>query len=293
MTSTSVSPFARPNAPTAQRAGPARPGLPALFRVIKHVLAPMCGLSPNARLVCIAIVDRMNSQADDAGRFTAFMSAADIARRTGLCVRTVGAKLNEIDGLDPPLLLRTLGGTTRGYRHRCYAFELVTSPAAFASKRASGRREAARRRTKAHIDSLFTASTTTAEPDSSARRLPPDGVTLDQLTVFWLECEEDLQFDMARLALQEVALRHIGDGAFLAAHEKVLASLVAILQGQEDAAWSINEHYALLVSVLRTVSGRGSFRLPSARPNELESDFTDALARAYRRHHEWLCRVHN
>lgn len=67
----------------------------ATRQVVARVLHPECRLSAAAKLVAIAIVDRMKDHFGD-GTMIAWPSARDIAERTRLSERTVRSKLKEL-----------------------------------------------------------------------------------------------------------------------------------------------------------------------------------------------------
>jgi hypothetical protein len=119
-------------------------GMAPMTLVSIRMLSAECGLSPNARLVALAIAKRMGPDRD--GKERAFMGQEDIAARTGLSVKTVARCMKELHGDPSGVFLMERGGTTRGHRHRCYRFELIRNSAAHAESRKAGReRERARR----------------------------------------------------------------------------------------------------------------------------------------------------
>ena len=97
----------------------------AMAEVVARVLDPDNPLSPAAKLVAIAIGERLNDPLD-LHVWQAWPSATDIARRTKLCERTVRTKIKEILRLKAPLFSVTRGGKVpTGHEVRANIYQLV------------------------------------------------------------------------------------------------------------------------------------------------------------------------
>lgn len=83
-----------------------------------YILTPGCKLSPSARLVALAVADRMN------GAGESFPGYEDIARRTGVSQRHVGACLRELCCGERPLFSRRFD---KGHGRKCYRYTLMVS----------------------------------------------------------------------------------------------------------------------------------------------------------------------
>jgi len=98
----------------------------AMAEVVARVLDPDHPLSPAAKLVAIAIGERLKDHDDEIHQFKAWPSATDIARRTKLCERTVRTKVKEILRLKAPLFSVTRGGQVpTGHEVRANIYQLV------------------------------------------------------------------------------------------------------------------------------------------------------------------------
>lgn len=94
------------------------------------------------RVVVLVVIRAMGFDAME-GTFNCFLSYPTIAKWSGVSVASIKRALQRhLDG-PAPLLCRSRPGRTRGYRHACYRFTLVTHPERFAAARdvarASGR----------------------------------------------------------------------------------------------------------------------------------------------------------
>lgn len=94
--------------------------------VARRVFVPACDLSPQARLVALAIAERMNPHG------VAWPGYGDLARRTGLARSTVGKALAELCDGPAPVFARTRRG-------RGTAYAIVSDPQAFAERRDEAR----------------------------------------------------------------------------------------------------------------------------------------------------------
>jgi hypothetical protein len=112
---------------------------PLIF-ALEH-LFPKRGRAPYAtaeRLVVLVIVRAMSYDAS-ADAFNCFVSYPTIARWSGVSVASVKRVLQKHRDGPAPLVAASRPGRTRGYRHACYRFTLVTRPERFATARDAAR----------------------------------------------------------------------------------------------------------------------------------------------------------
>jgi len=120
---------------------------PLIF-ALEH-LFPKRGRAPYAtaeRVVVLVIVRAMSYDAS-ADAFNCFLSYPTIARWSGVSVASVKRVLQKHRDGPAPLVAASRPGRTRGYRHACHRFTLVTCPERFASAR-----DAARTAHRAEVD---------------------------------------------------------------------------------------------------------------------------------------------
>jgi len=104
-------------------------------------LFPKRGRAPYAtaeRVVVLVIVRAMSYDAT-ADAFNCFLSYPTIARWSGVSVASVKRVLQKHRDGSAPLVAASRPGRTRGYRHACYRFTLVTHPERFATARDAAR----------------------------------------------------------------------------------------------------------------------------------------------------------
>lgn len=112
---------------------------PLIF-ALEH-LFPKRGRAPystSERVVVLVIVRAMSFDAS-AEIFNCFLSYPTIARWSGVSVASVKRMLQRHRDGPAPLVATSRPGRTRGYRHACYRFTLVTRPERFANARDAAR----------------------------------------------------------------------------------------------------------------------------------------------------------
>ena len=94
-----------------------------------------------AERVVVLVVVRAMSGDGAAGEFNCFLSYSTIAKWSGISVASVKRMLQRHCDGPGPLFYRSRTGETRGRRHACYRFTLVTHPEKFAAARDATRAE--------------------------------------------------------------------------------------------------------------------------------------------------------
>jgi hypothetical protein len=100
-------------------------------------LFPKRGRAPYStpeRVVVLVVIRAMSFDAS-ANAFNCFLSYPTIARWTGVSLASVKRVLQKHSDGPAPLIVRSKPGHTRGYRHACNRFTLVSFPERFAAAR--------------------------------------------------------------------------------------------------------------------------------------------------------------
>jgi len=112
--------------------------LPPVVIVLKRVMQQACGLSPGARLLALVIADHLGW--DEGDRLVTFVGNDRLVRETGLSLRTVRNKVNELRRARPPLFQIQHGGHVRDIPTKCNVFTLVRYPVALEASWESARK---------------------------------------------------------------------------------------------------------------------------------------------------------
>jgi hypothetical protein len=127
-----------------------RKSSPVVFALER--LFPKRGRAPYAtgeRVLVLVIIRAMSFDAT-VNRFNCFLSYPTIVRWSGISLASVKRALRRHTDGPAPLIARSRPGRTRGHRHECYRFTLVTCPERFA-----GARDGARARNQEQIDAAL------------------------------------------------------------------------------------------------------------------------------------------
>jgi hypothetical protein len=113
-------------------------GLPALPKADR-----LNGVAAAGVLYVIVSAMRAVTKSPDCRQFDAYLRATAIAERAHVSSRTVHRVFAWQKDAPFPLVQILKPGSTRGVRHGCYRFQLVTDPIAFARQRDAARLEIA------------------------------------------------------------------------------------------------------------------------------------------------------